>query len=313
MSAKHARLLVMNLVLISLMLAAAPASAAPASSSSGFKKTKIAVLDFQTQGEEFPTQDMGKIVAEWLITGLVETGRFDVIERRLLEKILQEQKLGMTGLIDPESAAQLGKVLGVKTIVSGTILKLGRTQEINARLINVDTGSIVTAEKVEASSSARLDDLVSQITDKIVQAFPLEGYVVQRTGDKVILDLGKRLGVKPGMTFIAYKEGKVIRHPKTGEILDVESIETGEIEITDVRDKTSTGVILREAPSKAVVYGTMVRNAVEGQVVNLQEEPGQDEKTISDQPKKDRPKRGFHIPLPSFLKHKSSSSNDQGE
>jgi len=49
-----------------------------------FKKTKIAVLDFQTQGEKFETDDMGKIVAEWLITDLVKEGRFDVIERRLL-------------------------------------------------------------------------------------------------------------------------------------------------------------------------------------------------------------------------------------
>ncbi len=280
------------------MFAAASASAAPAST--GFKKTKIAVLDFQTQGEEFSTEDMGKIVAEWLITGLVETGRFDVIERRLLEKVLQEQKLGMTGLIDPESAAQLGKVLGVKTIVSGTILKLGRNQEINARLINVDTGSIVTAEKVQASSSAKLNELVEQITDKIVQAFPLEGYIVQRSGNKVILDLGKRLGVKSGMRFIAFKEGKVIKHPKTGEVLDVETIELGEIEITDVREKTSIGVVIQEAPLNAVEYGAMVKIAAEGQVVNLQKEPEKQEEKTVNTPKKST---GFSIPMPKFLKH----------
>lgn len=183
-----------------------------------------------------------------------------------------------------ELLAQLGKVLGVKTIVSGTILKLGRTQEINARLINVDTGSIVTAEKAQASSSAKLDELVEQITDKIVQAFPLEGYIVQRMGNKVILDLGRRLGIKNGMRFIAYiayKEGKAIKHPKTGEVLDVETIETGEIEITDVREKTSVGVI-------------------------LQEESGQEDKTISDQPRK-----GFIIPLPGFLKRKPQTKSQK--
>ena len=298
MIAKQVKFFVIILFLMPLMLAAASASAAPAST--GFKKTKIAVLDFQTQGEEFSTEDMGKIVAEWLITGLVETGRFDVIERRLLEKVLQEQKLGMTGLIDPESAAQLGKVLGVKTIVSGTILKLGRNQEINARLINVDTGSIVTAEKVQASSSAKLNELVEQITDKIVQAFPLEGYIVQRSGNKVTLDLGKRLGAKSGMKFIAFKEGKVIKHPKTGEVLDVETIETGEIEITDVREKTSIGVILQEAPLNAVEYGTMVKIAVEGQVVNLQKEPEKKEEETVDTSNKSR---RFGIPMPKFLKH----------
>lgn len=226
-----------------------------------FKKTKIAALDFQMQGDTNGAKDMGKIVAEWLITGLVETGRFDVIERRLLEKIMEEQKLGVTGAIDPNSAAQLGKILGVKIIVSGTVTSLEGYTEINARLINVDSASIIAAEKVRASSAEKLRDLVSRITNKIALAFPMEGYVVQRTGKKVTLDLGRQIGVRPGMKFVVFKEGKVIKHPKTGEVLDVETIETGIIEIMDVREKTSTGMILQEAAPDAVVYGSMVRSS----------------------------------------------------
>ena len=97
-------------VVLSILCLFAFAYAAPAHAD--FKKTKIAVLDFQLQGEDFPSKDMGKIVAEWLITGLVETGRFDVIERRLLEKVLEEQNLGATGAIDPDSAAQLERSWG---------------------------------------------------------------------------------------------------------------------------------------------------------------------------------------------------------
>jgi TolB-like protein len=208
-----------------------------------FKKTKIAVLDFQMQGEQTNTKDMGKIVAEWLITGLVETGRFDVIERRLLEKLLEEQKLGVTGMIDANSAAQLGKVLGVKIIVSGTVTSLEGYTEINARLINVDTASIMAAEKVRASSAERLRDLVAKITDKIVLAFPMEGYIVQRTDKKVTIDLGRQIGVKAGMKFIVFKEGKIIKHPKTGQVLDVETIETGIVEVRDVKEKTAVGII----------------------------------------------------------------------
>src|SRR4030065_119561 len=77
-----------------------------------FKKIKIAVLDFQVQGEKFETEDIGKIVAEWLITALVKEGRFDVIERRLLEKVLQEQKIGVSGMVDESTASKLGRVLG---------------------------------------------------------------------------------------------------------------------------------------------------------------------------------------------------------
>ncbi len=276
---------VFPLMVLFLLVPAQPAQAE-------FKKTKIAVLDFQLQGEDFASKDMGKIVAEWLITGLVETGRFDVIERRLLETILEEQKLGVTGAIDPTSAAQLGKVLGVKTIVSGTLLSFGGFVEINARLINVDTASIVAAEKVRAGSAVRLNELVSQVTEKIAQAFPLEGYVVQRTGRRVTLDLGKQMGVRPGMRFVAFKEGRVIKHPKTGEVLDVETIEIGEIEITEVRAKTASGEVNKESAPEAVTYGTMVRSAIKGQLINIEEtEP---ERPVVEKPREPerRPERG---------------------
>jgi len=272
----------------------------PSSASAEFKKTKIAVLDFQLQGESFSSKDMGKIVAEWLITGLVETGRFDVIERRLLEKILEEQKLGVTGAIDPSSAAQLGKILGVKTIVSGTLTSLEGFIEINARLINVDTASIVAAEKVRASSASRLNDLVSQITEKIVLAFPLEGYVVQRTGKRVTLDLGKQVGARAGMRFIAFKEGRVIKHPKTGEVLDVETIEIGEIEIAEVREKTATGEVIKESAPEAVSYGTMVRSAIKGQLTNFEDATPQSSR--KQERRSDRPaeKPKVNMPPPTF-------------
>src|SRR5512146_2108171 len=95
--------------LLSAVLIALFASAASAE----FKKTKIAVLDFQLQGGR-QDNDMGKIVAEWLITALVKEGRFDVIERRLLEKVLAEQRMHASGLVDETSASRLGKVLGAK-------------------------------------------------------------------------------------------------------------------------------------------------------------------------------------------------------
>jgi TolB-like protein len=280
----------------------------PGEASAEFKKTKIAVLDFTRQGEEYQTKDMGKIVAEWLITGLVETGRFDVIERRLLEKIMEEHALGASGAVDPESVAQLGKILGVKTIVSGTILSFEGTVEINARLIAVDTASIIAAEKVRASSATRLNDLVNQIIEKIVQAFPLEGYVVMRADNRVTLDLGNKIGVKPNMKFIAFKEGKIIKHPKTGEVLDVETVEIGEIEVVEVREKTSTGMILKESMSSAIEYGTMVRSAIKGQLVHFEEEaprvlpPSPQEPEQRPAPRYDQggKKPKVNIPAPSF-------------
>lgn len=240
----------------------------PLSVSAGFKKTRIAVLDFQIQGEGYETADMGKIVAEWLITAFVKNGRFEVIERSLLKKILEEQKLVMTGVVNESSASQIGKLLGVEVVISGSIMRYQKVLEVNARIIDVENASVVAAEGVKSTSVTRLEDMVYEMAEKIINDFPLKGYIVQRDGKNVVIDLGGSAGVKKGMQFIVYKEGNVIKHPKTGEILDVQRIETGRVEIVGVRGKISEAKIIKEQRPGSLKYGHMVISVVESQTEN---------------------------------------------
>jgi len=234
----------------------------PLTANADFKRSKIAVLDFDLKGAGFETEDMGAIVAEWFITAFVKDGRFDVIERGLLKKILNEQKLGMSGILDETTATKIGKLLGVKIIISGSVLKLQNILEINARIIDVETASIIAAENVKSSAAVRLQDLVVRMSAKIIKNFPLEGYIVRRKTGKwrVSVDLGRIAGVKEGMEFIVYKEGQIIRHPKTKEILDVETVQTGKIIITKVKDKISTADIVEEIVPGAILSGHMVKS-----------------------------------------------------
>ncbi len=229
-------------------------------SSAQYQKTKVAVLDFQLQGDGFQTTDMGSIVAEWLITALVKEGRFDVVERRLLQKLVTEQKLALTGLVDARGAVKLGKVLGVKIIISGSVMKFQNILEVNARIIDVESGSIIAAESVKSSTAKRLEDLVVQMAEIIIRDFPLEGYIVKRKGDSVSVDLGKKTGIKKGMHFLVFKEGDVIKHPRTGEVLDVETIETGKIEISSVSNNLAKAKILEESSKNSIKYGQHIKS-----------------------------------------------------
>lgn len=232
------------------------------SSAADFRKAKVAVLDFQLQGEGFETKDMGIIVAEWFITALVKAGRFEVIERGLIQKLLEEQKLSMSGIVDETTATKIGKFLGVKTIISGSVMKLQDVIEINARIIDVETASIIAAENVKSTTSVRLQDMVVQMSEKIIKNFPLEGYIVNKTDSKVTIDLGRVAGVKDGMEFSVYKEGKIIKHPKTGAVIDVQRIETGKIVVVNVRDKIAEGKILQEESPGSISYGQLVSTTV---------------------------------------------------
>src|SRR5579864_4027116 len=83
-------------------------------------KKRVAVMDFDygTVRTDVAAiwgtdQDVGKGIADLLVQKLVEDGKYSVIERKALDKILAEQNFSNSDRADPSSAARLGKVLGV--------------------------------------------------------------------------------------------------------------------------------------------------------------------------------------------------------
>lgn len=225
-------------------------------------KSKIAVLDFELHGNNFSSEHMGSMVGELFTTALVRDGRFDVIERAMLQTILEEQHLSASGIIDDRSASKIGKVLGVDVLISGSILKLDDTIEVNSRIINVEDGTIVAAESIKCLDCTDLFGKIDVLTDRIVKNFPFSGYIVKRDGASVIIDLGTEAGLRNNMEFIVFREGEVIKHPKTGAILDVHRTNVGRIRIEKIHNNISEGVIISEI-DHGIEYGLLVRSAAD--------------------------------------------------
>lgn len=100
-----------------------------------------------------------------LIVELHETECFRVIERQRLKSIIEEMKLGMTGLTDPAMTKKVGTMIGADAIlfvdiasvtydaskgsafiVEATMEKIEMT--LDARLVSVEKGEILAASKV---------------------------------------------------------------------------------------------------------------------------------------------------------------------
>lgn len=129
--------------------------------------SKIAVIEFADL--EGNVTQLGKFIAEELITRIFTTGRFDVVERNLLQKVLEEQKLGMTGYIDQETAISLGQILGVDAIISGSISDLGMNIKINARLISTESGSVFAVASVNVHKDNTIRLLMGESIQKPVE------------------------------------------------------------------------------------------------------------------------------------------------
>jgi curli biogenesis system outer membrane secretion channel CsgG len=81
------------------------------------KLGQVALLDF----EDFSGQPgSGRIVSEALEPYLLQGG-YNFVERSQMEQVLGEEKLGMTGAVDQQTAASLGKVLGASALIIGTV------------------------------------------------------------------------------------------------------------------------------------------------------------------------------------------------
>src|SRR5439155_16425196 len=97
------------------------------------KRPTVALLDFDfgsVQQWWSGNQDLGKGIADMLVDELVNDGTYRVIERKRLDVLLAEQNFSNSDRADPsaKTIAALGKMLGVKYVIVGSITKFGTEQ-----------------------------------------------------------------------------------------------------------------------------------------------------------------------------------------
>src|SRR5438270_10936813 len=108
------------------------AQATAASTTPPARKKRVAILDFDygTVHKDVyalfgSDVDVGKGITDLLVKHLVKDGSYSVIERKALDKIMAEQNFSNSDRANPNSAAKLGKLLGVDAIIVGSITEFG--------------------------------------------------------------------------------------------------------------------------------------------------------------------------------------------
>jgi len=170
---------VINLFLLAILLVTVFGVQSSHADYKGLKK-RVAVFDFQDKTDHayawWGGKTVGRGMADMLVTALVKSGKYTVIERQNLDKILSEQKLGASGLVTPQSAAQIGKLLGVELAIIGSVTEFGYKKSnvggrikgiglgmksqsavvaADVRFINTTTGEIIKAESVRKEKSKK--------------------------------------------------------------------------------------------------------------------------------------------------------------
>jgi curli biogenesis system outer membrane secretion channel CsgG len=177
------------------------------------KRPAVAVMDFDFGTVHYHwwgNYDIGKGMADQVVDALLEDGTFRVIERKKLDTILAEQDFAASDRADPSAAklSKLGKVLGVKYIIAGSITKFGGEEKNygGGGLIKGKLGGLgLKKAKTEVSLTARMIDTT---TGEILLSAKGEGLSTKGGGLKVGA-LGGGVGGGFSMSSSGYKESAI--------------------------------------------------------------------------------------------------------
>lgn len=276
------------------------------------EKTRVAVLDFDFSAVSNPTylnyfNGGAKGVSDMLVNQLVQSGSYTVIERSKLDAILQEQNLGASGRVDPSTAAEIGRLLGVETVILGSVTQMDLQRQekggniggffgvgadvsdvdayvnLSVRMVNTTTGEILTVAEGNGnasqsdtnatvfgigggSSTDNEEKLITIATEQAIEQVvgsitsssgdlaaassgqtAVDALVADVAGDLIILNKGSADGYSEGMKVSIERVSKEIKDPETGEIIRRLTEKIGEIELTDVDEKSSVGKVVSGA------------------------------------------------------------------
>jgi TolB-like protein len=141
----------------------------------------IAVMYFQNNAmlNKEAMAPLEKGLTDMLITELSKIEALKVVERAQLQQLVKEMGLGASGAVSPETAQQMGKLLGAETLLLGSFATdmAGKKMRIDARIVETETGLTLKAE---------------EITDKVESLFKMVGKLTRKIAKKLDVKLTKK-------------------------------------------------------------------------------------------------------------------------
>lgn len=128
----------------------------------------IAILDLEGRG--ISTTEAASLT-DRLRNALVRTGGITIVERGQMEQILSEQNFQLTGCTSNECAVEVGQLLGVTSMLAGSIGLVGSTYSIDIRTVDVQSGQITNS--LWRDYRGEIDGLLGlmpEIADELVSA-----------------------------------------------------------------------------------------------------------------------------------------------
>ncbi|MCU0576608.1 MAG: redoxin domain-containing protein [Desulfobacterota bacterium] len=199
----------------------------------------VSFVDFQEQGGLSEREGMSIVLTSQLADQLKASGRVKVVDRVLLDRLLEELNLGSSELADPETSLKLGRVLAARVMGTGTLFTMPEGTLLTMRLIDTETTAVDKVITMQSDAvglqPADLFRLNRQILGALIREHPLRAYVVEVREGQAMINLGSDQGVVVGTRFeviedageVVYKGKKLKSAPKVVGMIEVTKTEPG--------------------------------------------------------------------------------------
>ena len=205
----------------------------------------LSFVDFQEKGGLAARDGFSTVLTTQLAEQLNASGRIQVVERVLIENLLEELNLGTSELADPATTLRLGKVLAAKIMGTGSLYYLPGGPLLSLRLIDTETSAIPKVVNRQFGPGVSLEKEVHRLNREILMTimlhYPLQGYVVQVNGAHVLINLGSNQGVVQGTHFDIIEEQAPIEFK--GKVLKAAPKPIARLEVYKVDDDFSYAML----------------------------------------------------------------------
>jgi curli biogenesis system outer membrane secretion channel CsgG len=149
----------------------------------------VAILDLEGRGI---SQNEAESLTTRLRSKFISIGAYRVVERELMANIIEEQGLQESACTTDECAVEVGNLLGVQYMISGSIGKLGQTYTIDTKMVSVETGATILSKQI--TYDGEIDALINEMQYMaylLSEVEPPADFMKNRKSGVIVLDKDK--------------------------------------------------------------------------------------------------------------------------
>ncbi|HYS07616.1 MAG TPA: CsgG/HfaB family protein [Myxococcales bacterium] len=145
----------------------------------------VAIAEVTTRGNASP--DLASDVDGALTDQLVADGRFRVVERQQLAKVMKEQALAQSGVLSDEVQVKVAQLVGARFIVLGTVGTKGTAWVVSLRALDSGSAQVAFSETLRVGSDEQVEpgakQLARRLADKLLGSSATTQGPVEVLGD----------------------------------------------------------------------------------------------------------------------------------